>query len=78
MNMQLHKEVISMQKQQAVKKCAAPKCQGDKRCEIKGGGQEMAVIVASSMAKNLIMTIQVNLVQGPMEEDTQIPLNCRY
>ena len=27
------------------KKGAAPKCQGEKRCEIKGGGQEMAVII---------------------------------
>jgi len=28
-----------------VKKGTAPKCQGEKRCEIKGGGQEMAVII---------------------------------
>ena len=34
-----------IQKQQAVKKGVAPKCQGEKRCEIKGGGQEMAVII---------------------------------
>ena len=40
MNMQLQKEVISVQKQQAVKKGVAPKCQGEKRCEIKGDGQE--------------------------------------
>jgi len=45
MNMQLQKEVISIQKQQAVKKGAAPKCQGEKRCKIKGGSQEMAVII---------------------------------
>jgi len=43
MNMQLQKEVISIQKQQAVKKCAAPKCQGEKRCEIKGGGSVIIV-----------------------------------
>ena len=30
--------------------------QGEKRCEIQGGGQEMAV-----MAKILMLTIQVNL-----------------
>jgi len=34
-----------MQKHQAGKKGAATKCQGGKRCEIKGGGQEMAVII---------------------------------
>ena len=45
MNMQLQKEVISIQKQQAVKKGAAPKCHGKKTCEIKGGSQEMAVII---------------------------------
>jgi len=32
--------MISIQKQQAVKKC-----QDEKGCEIKGGGQEMAVII---------------------------------
>jgi len=32
-------------KKQAVIKDAAPKCQGEKVCEIKGGGQEMAVII---------------------------------
>ena len=35
--------------------CAAPKCQGEKRCEVKGGDQEMAVII--SMANILIRTI---------------------
>ena len=45
MNMPLQKEVISIQKQQAVKKGAAPNCQGEKRREIKGGGQELAVIL---------------------------------
>jgi len=30
---------------QAVKKCAAPKSLNEKRCEIKGGGQEMAAII---------------------------------
>ena len=34
----------------------APKCQGEKRCEIKGGGQEMAVIIVHAVAKILIMT----------------------
>ena len=50
-----------MQKHQAGKKGAATKCQGGKRCEIKGGGQEMTVIIRSSLAKILITTIQVNL-----------------
>ena len=27
------------------KKCATPEHQGEKRCKIKGGGQEMAVII---------------------------------
>jgi len=27
------------------KKGVAPKCQGEKRCEIKRGGQELAVII---------------------------------
>ena len=45
MNMQLQKEMISIQKQQAVKKGSDPKYQGEKRCEIKGGGQEVAVII---------------------------------
>ena len=35
-----------IQNSQAVKKCAAlKKGYGEKRCEIQGGGQEMAVIV---------------------------------
>jgi len=38
-------DIYTKKKQQAVKKCAAPKCQGEKRCEIKGGSQEMAVII---------------------------------
>ena len=33
-----------------------------KSCEVKGGGQEMAVMVARLMAKNLIFTIQVNVL----------------
>jgi len=37
--------VISIQNQQAVKKGVAPKFQGEKRCEIKDGSQEMAVII---------------------------------
>jgi len=35
----------NIQKKQAVKKGAVPKFQGEKRCEIKGGDQEMAVII---------------------------------
>ena len=38
------------------------KGQGEKRCEIQGGSQEMAV-----MEKILITTIQVNLVSNPSE-----------
>ena len=30
---------------QAVKECVAPKGQGEKRCEIQGGNQEIAMIV---------------------------------
>jgi len=46
MNMQLQKEVISIQKQPSWPgtKCVAPKSLVETRCEIKGGGQEMAVI----------------------------------
>ena len=54
--------MISVQKQQAVKNGAAPKFQGEKRCEIKGGGLEMTVIIVQW--KILITTIQVNLVPG--------------
>ena len=44
--MKLQKEVISNQNSQAVKKwCGLQKCQDEKRCEIKGGSQEMAVMV---------------------------------
>ena len=50
-----------IRKQQAVKKSVAPKFQGEKRRELKGGGQEMVVIIRSSMAKIFITTIQVNL-----------------
>ena len=47
-----------IQNSQAVKKeCDPQKGYGEKRCEIQGGGQEMAVMV-----KILITTIQVNLV----------------
>jgi len=35
MNMQLQKEVISIQKQEAVKKCAALKFQGEKNVKSK-------------------------------------------
>jgi len=37
--------VVYKQNSQAVKKCAGPKSQGEKRCEIEGGGQEMTVMV---------------------------------
>jgi len=42
----IKKEVISTHasNSQTVKICAAPKSQGEK-CEIKGGGQEMAVML---------------------------------
>ena len=47
-----------IQNSQVVKKeCGPQKGYGEKRCEIQGGSQEMAVMV-----KILIMTIQVNLV----------------
>ena len=61
----IQKKVISKPNSQAVKKeCGPQKGQGEKRCEIKSGGQEMAVMVGS-WQKNLIMTIQVNLVPSP-------------
>ena len=37
----------------------------EKRCEIQGGSQEMAVMVYRLMIKILITTIQVNLVPRP-------------
>ena len=50
---------------QAVKSCAAPKCQGEKRCEIRwwprNGWNN------SSMAKILITTNQVNLKVSPKQ-----------
>ena len=50
-----------IQNSQAVKKvCGPQKGYGEKRCEIQGGGQEMAVMVARLMVKILITTIQVN------------------
>ena len=46
---QIQKEVN--QNSQAVKKqCGPQKGYGEKRCEIQGGGQEMAVMVGSEMA----------------------------
>ena len=49
--------IYLIQNSQAVKKvCGAQKGYGEKRCEIQGGGQEMAVMVV----KILITTIQVN------------------
>ena len=43
---QIQKEVKSNPKQPAVKKvCSPQKGYGEKRCEIQGGGQEMAVMV---------------------------------
>ena len=43
--------------------CGPQKGYGEKRCEIQGGGQEMAVMVGRLMVKSLIMTIQVNFVK---------------
>ena len=47
LDIKLQKEVISHQKQPSCKKkeCGPQKDQDEKRCEIKGGGQEMAVMV---------------------------------
>ena len=43
---QIQKEMKSNPKSQAVKKeCGPQKAYGEKRCEIQGGGQEMAVMV---------------------------------
>jgi len=47
----------------AVKKvCSPQENPWEKRCEIQGGGQEMAVMGSYVMVKILIKTIQVNLV----------------
>ena len=44
--MQIQKEVKSNPKQPSCKKeCDPQKCYGERRCEIQGGGQEMAVMV---------------------------------
>ena len=61
--MQLQKEVKFISKQPSCKKSERPpkRCCCEKRCKIQGGGQEMAVMIRSSIAKILIMTIQVNL-----------------
>jgi len=46
MNIQLQNEVISIQKTASYEKSVRPlKCQSEKRCEIKGGCQEMAVMI---------------------------------
>ena len=50
------------QNNQGVKKCGPQKGHGEKRCQIQGGGQEMAVMVRRLMAEILITTIQVNLL----------------
>ena len=43
---QIQKEMNLIQNSQAVKKvCSPQKGYGEKRCEIQGGGQEMAVMV---------------------------------
>ena len=34
------------------KKCAAPKSQGEKRCEIQGGSQEMAMLIVAKKFKS--------------------------
>jgi len=52
----------SIQKQSSCEISVRPQnARVKKMCEIKGGSQEMAVIIRSSMAKILITTIQVNL-----------------
>jgi len=66
MNMQLQKEVISIQKQQAVKKRCGPKMpewkkMWNQRWRPRYGCDN------SSMAKILITTIQMNLVSSPSE-----------
>ena len=44
--LKLSQKVLSNPKQPAVKKvCGPQKGYGEKRCEIQGGGQEMAVMV---------------------------------
>ena len=44
----IQKEVISKPKQPSCKKRVRPqKSQGEKRCEIQGGGQEMTVMVVN-------------------------------
>ena len=42
---QIQKEVKSNPKQPAVKNVCGPQGYGEKKCEIQGGGQEMAVMV---------------------------------
>jgi len=69
MNMQLQKEVIPIKNSQVVKKCAAPKSLGEKRCEIRGGGR----CDNNSVAKILIMKIQVNLVPSLGGGHTNLP-----
>ena len=67
-----------IQNSQAVKKeCGPKKGYGEKRCEIQGGGQEMAVMVGYRlMVKILITTIQVNF--GATWSWHKIHLNCHY
>jgi len=60
-SMQLQKEVKSNPKHPSCKKSVRPqKGHCEKRCEIQGGGQEIAVMFRL-MAKFLITTIQMNL-----------------
>jgi len=53
-----YRAFLSNQKSPAVKKCVSC-C--EKRCEVQGGNQEMAVMHGRLTAKILIITIQVNL-----------------
>ena len=44
--LQIRSHIVSNQKQPSCKKrCGPQKGHGEKRCEIQGGGQEMAVMV---------------------------------
>ena len=45
-----------------------------KRCKIKSGSKEMAIMIRSSLAKILIATIKVSLVLRSSEKRTEIHL----
>ena len=46
------------------KGCSPSKCQGKERCEIKGGGQEMAAIIAIKCGKSMV-TALIERFYGP-------------